>query len=314
MRRGGLLALLCLVLSHCTSLPPSGDTSREITLEVDGRSRSYRLHLPTAKDKDKGMPLPVVLIFHGSGDSGADMERATQFSELADTQHFLAVYPNGWRHRWKDGRDPSSKDPDDLAFVDALLRDLSRQYPVDQRRIYATGFSAGGIFVHFLALHRANQLAAIASISGGIAEPVAQDFHPASPVSVFMIHGTRDPLVPYQGGPVDYGLTGRVVSIAEAIRLWRREDDCSLPPLTGALPDKDPQAHCRVEWQRWLSQRKHDEVLLYTIQGGGHAIPSGPQFLPAFLVGPVCRDFDAAPVIWDFLNQHAKDKSRSGRN
>ena len=51
--------------------------------------------------------------------------------------------------------------------------------------------------------------------------------------------------------------------------------------------------------------RNGTEVVLITVTGGGHTWPGGPQYLPVSVVGPVCQDFDAGELIWQFFARHA---------
>lgn len=289
-----LLALLLVLpgISHA-------DTHEE-HLIVDGRPRSYLVHTPPPSSKPKHLPL--VLVFHGGGDSAAGIEKLTKFSALADREEFLAVYPEALDHHWNDGRKPNPS-VDDVAFVRELLRVTERRYHADPSRIYATGFSNGAIFCHLLAEKLSGQIAAIAPVSGGIAEPFASGFKPKHPVSVFIIHGTSDPIVKYDGGAVDHGLGGKTVPTSRALGLWLAADACGKTPESGWLPDRVPDDHCRVQWVRWKSWRG-TEVLNYRIEGGGHTWPGGKQYAPAFLVGWVCEDFDATQVIWEFFKGH----------
>jgi polyhydroxybutyrate depolymerase len=48
------------------------------------------------------------------------------------------------------------------------------------------------------------------------------------------------------------------------------------------------------------------EVILYTVEGGGHTWPGGWQYLPEKIVGKTSRDTDANEVIWDFFKNHSK--------
>jgi polyhydroxybutyrate depolymerase len=89
---------------------------------------------------------------------------------------------------------------DDVAFFDAMLAAVAKDYPIDEKRVYAMGISNGGMFSHYLAAHRADKLAAIAPVVGGIADPFHRKFMPAGPVSVLISQGTKDPIVPYDGG------------------------------------------------------------------------------------------------------------------
>ena len=86
--------------------------------------------------------------------------------------------------------------------------------------------SNGGIFSHYLGARLSARVAAIAPVAGGIAEPLRESFKPEHPVSVLMINGTEDPLVPFYGGGVAGGNHGRVIQTEAAARLWAGADGC----------------------------------------------------------------------------------------
>jgi polyhydroxybutyrate depolymerase len=46
------------------------------------------------------------------------------------------------------------------------------------------------------------------------------------------------------------------------------------------------------------------EVVVYTIEGGGHTWPGGTQYLPVFLVGKASHNLDGTQVIWEFFKKH----------
>jgi polyhydroxybutyrate depolymerase len=309
--RIGLVCGIALAgtLAGLAAREPSPGTTTRHTLEAGGLRRSYAVHAPPELAGEKSAPL--VFVFHGSGDDGLGMESFGKFSALADRAGFVAVYPDAISRNWNDGREAGAilsqlNRVDDVAFVGAMIRALKQTRRIDPNRIFAAGFSNGGIFVHYLASQLSEPLAAIADVSGGIAEPLAPKFRPAAPVSVLMIHGTKDPMVPYGGGDVDFGGFGRIIDTEAALRLWTRSIGAKAPPRTGALPDADPRDQCRGTWTRWSGEKAGIELLLYRIEGGGHTWPGGPQFLPAAVIGPVCRDFDATEAIWNFFEKHPK--------
>jgi len=194
---------------------------------------------------------------------------------------------------------------DDIAFIAALLDELARRHPIDAKRIFATGISNGGIFSHYLAAKLADRIVAIAPVAGGLADPFYRNFAPSQPVSVFILQGTADPLMPFDGGGVAFR-RGQIIATGETVRLWRQVDRTRPLPVSGDLPDSDAQDGCRVRWSSWRGGRLGSEGLLYVEEGAGHTWPSGPQYLPKAIVGGVCRDFDATQAIWDFFKAHPR--------
>jgi polyhydroxybutyrate depolymerase len=301
-----VLALWMVLCMQCSGAVPGSSAHQ---LESGGRVRTYWLHIPPHLPADQ--PAALVLIFHGSGSDGQTMEDFTKFSALADQHGFIAVYPDAVAENWNDGRAAASilsqeKNIDDVAFTSAVIDAVAHEHPLDAKRIFATGFSNGGIFVHLLAEKLATRLAAIASVSGGIAEPIAATFKPAVPVSVFIIHGTKDPMVPYKGGNVDESDNGRIISTEQTVNKWIAINGNDDTEITGTLPDIDPADESQVKWARWTFRKSKTEILLYTIVGAGHTWPDGPQFLPVATIGEVDRDFDGTTAIWDFFQKHPR--------
>jgi polyhydroxybutyrate depolymerase len=302
--RMGWLVLLALTGIAVSAAAPPRSTRHEI--QAGGLSRSYRLHAPPSLDKSR--PAPLVLVFHGGRGDGESVERLTGFDALADREGFLVAYPDGFGKQWNDGRDVADfetyrKGVDDVAFVSALIDAIAKEHAVDPRRVFATGISNGGIFSHYLGARLSTRIAAIAPVAGGVAEPFRARFEPERPVSVLILNGTEDPLVPYGGGNVG-GTHGRVLSTEDAVRLWTAADGCAAPPKIEILPDTDPADACRATRSTWTGGRDGAEVVLYTFEGGGHTWPGGPQYLPKLVIGRVCRDVDATRIIWDFFKAH----------
>jgi polyhydroxybutyrate depolymerase len=302
-----------VLLATVLALPaPALEQARKTVskeIEVGDRKRTFLLHVPPALPK--GKPVPLVLAFHGGGATGAGTERLTRFSDLADREGFLVAYPDGVGKNWYDGREMDAtvahkNKIDDVAFVNALIDAISKEHPVDPKRIYATGISNGGIFSHYLAANLPKRIAAIAPVVGGLADPFHQKFKPEKPVSVLIIQGKEDPLVPYDGGGVLGGRRGKIVSTAAAVKKWVELNGCAGEPVVTKLPDRDPRDGCTVTRSTWAKGKDGTEVVLLAIDGGGHTWPSGPQYLPERTIGKVCRDFDGTEVIWEFFKSHPK--------
>ncbi|MEP6924522.1 MAG: PHB depolymerase family esterase [Pyrinomonadaceae bacterium] len=283
-------------------------------IQVGDLTRSYYLFVPS--DLPKNREVPLVFVFHGGGGNGKGTETLTNFSRLAEKENFIVAYPDAIAKNWNDGRENEAsksykKKVDDVAFVKALIDSLEKDYRIDNKRIFATGISNGAIFSHYLAANMSEKIAAIAPVAGGIAEPFDQQFKLKEPVSVFVIQGTSDPLVPYNGGEIaskiSFGKSrGKVIGTDETIRLWTEQDNTKRNPITGILPDSDKNDGCTVETFLWTNGKNGTEVKFFKQNGGGHTWAGGSQYLPRAIIGNVCRDFDASEVIWEFFKQHPK--------
>ncbi len=282
------------------------------SIDVDGRRRTYRVHVPPTYSKEK--PAAVVLAFHGGGTDGRIMEESSGFDPLSDKEGFLAVYPDGFERNWNDGRGATNlrshrENVDDVAFVSALLDALAKEYAVDGKRVFATGISNGAIFSHTLGARLSERIAAIAPVAGGMAPRIAEEFKPARPVAVLVIQSTKDPLVPFDGGKLtgpagrDIGDHGRIVATKDAVGKWKAHDGCGEEAVEEDLPDRDPRDGCSAARSTWKGRAT---VALLTVHGGGHTWPGGRQYMHERLIGKVCRDFDGADVIWEFFKSNGR--------
>jgi polyhydroxybutyrate depolymerase len=279
----------------------TSDASQSVV--INGFTRHYLLHVPA--NLPVGRHVPLVLVFHGGGGRAARMPGFTGFDDLADRELFIVAYLDGVGRHWNDGRDRSTAD--DIGFVSALLDEVERAYPVDKQRIYATGISNGGFFSNRLACELSDRISAIASVAATMPEPLAQTCKPARPVSVLYIQGTDDPLVPIDGGKIGFRRgrsLGRNISLAESAEFWRKVDGIRAAPEVESLPDRVEDG-THVSREVWPGGRDDTEVVVYTIAGGGHAWPGGPQYLPKFIVGRASRNLDATRAIWDFFERHS---------
>ena len=170
--------------------------------DVGGTSRDYVLDVPDAVRPHA--PAPLLLDFHGFGHSGAGVWQVSGFRELAARAGFITVYPEGLPVRLRihgeelerAGWEMFAIDGNrDLAFVRALLDDLERRYCIDQRRIFATGFSNGAFFSALLGCAMSDRIAAVAPVSGG---PLRVTCAPQRGVPILIQHGRRDELIPVE--------------------------------------------------------------------------------------------------------------------
>jgi polyhydroxybutyrate depolymerase len=249
--------------------------------------------------------MPLVLAFHGHFGTGAGLEKLTHFDALSDKFGFIVVYPDGIAGSWNDGR-PQDVGADDVGFVRSLIADLSRRYPIDRKRVYATGFSNGGSFAQYLGCNLADEIAAIAPVSGYLPRAVVDTCHPARPISVLQIGGTSDPVEPFGGGEVKIGYIdrGSVLSAQETVDVWKANATCSGAPAIVAVPPAPPLDGTSIVTTTYGGCTGGAGVQLDMVFGGGHTWPGGPQYLPATVIGPASAQLDASRAIVTFFLAH----------
>lgn len=275
----------------------SGDHRR--TVEVQGRTREYLVHVPAGHEP--AVPTAVVVALHPFAATADRMRWMCGLDRVADREGFVVVYPEGTGppvlRNWNDGA-MKGKLADDVGFVARVLDDLAGVMAVDPRRVYATGMSNGGMMCYRLASELSDRIAAIAPVAGTQAfETIAAK----RPVPVLHFHGTADGLVPFGGSEAGARGLMRFLSVEETVRAWAAFDGCPAEaeeqPVTDAAGDG-----ITVRRRRFGPGREKAEVILYEIVGGGHTWPGGPDL--ARFLGPTCRDIDAAELIWAFFAEH----------
>ena len=273
-----------------------GDTT--LTMTYGGLVRTALVHTPDGwQNADSRM---LVLNFHGFTSDGLQEEVLSRMNGAADEHGFVVVYPYGVAQSWNAGKccgDAWTNSVDDVGFVRALLYRLESDYCIDDKRVYATGMSNGGFLSHRLGCEVADRFAAIAPVAGvmGI-DPM--DCKPPRPVPVIEFHGTKDPLVPYDGGnPVlNIGVAGTLdfPSVADTVQTWRTIDGCAGASTTIY---QNGDATC----VSWAPCSQGSDVVLCTIDGGGHTWPGG---VPIPFLGYTSSDISATETMVSFFYAH----------
>ena len=171
------------------------------TLVHDNINREYVLYIPNSYDGTSAVPLLVN--FHGFGGGASEFMSYADMRSIAETDTFILAYPQGscldGSSHWNacpTGGDNKS-DADDFGFVESMINEISSQYNIDMERIYAAGYSNGGMMAYGLANYKSDLIAAVASVSGVMLDCIGPTSHP---MPVVHLHGTSDGVLPYNGG------------------------------------------------------------------------------------------------------------------
>jgi len=170
------------------------------TVVSSGVTRRYILYVPKSYDRSKATPL--VISIHPAATWPAVEVAFSRWSELAERDGFIVVYPAGSGVLF-GGFGPGPVvwpgEPEDVKFVYDLIDKLQREYNIDPNRIYANGMSNYGDMAIVLSCQLPDRIAAVGSVAGAC--PQSEVLCPNSkPVPIVMFHGTADKLAPYQGG------------------------------------------------------------------------------------------------------------------
>ncbi|GMV39324.1 MAG: hypothetical protein AMXMBFR64_10400 [Myxococcales bacterium] len=131
-----------------------------------GEDRSFRVYLPD--DHDTAKASPVAFLYHGLGGSAQGIVDDSGIVEPLTDAGFVVIVPEslGLGIEWEQQTtDPQNRD---LFLFDDALKCADESLNLDLERVYVTGMSAGGLFTAFLSSMRADVIAAVAPMSGGL--------------------------------------------------------------------------------------------------------------------------------------------------
>ncbi|HEX6599747.1 MAG TPA: PHB depolymerase family esterase [Gemmatimonadaceae bacterium] len=274
--------------------------TRQYRVEAGELMRTFLLHIPPSRPRRFGLATsyPVVIVLHGSGANGATMPELTGMNAIADSAHFLVAYPDattgalGLGADWNAGECCGAAHDgkvDDVGFLRVLVRALAREMPVDRRRVYVAGFSDGARMAYHAACELDAQVAAVAVVAGSIVDGQCA---PRRPVPLIAFHGTADDEVPYRDSSFATA-AGRpprgTWALPPSIRFWATIDHCASARTTSVA------SHVQVTRFAGCAA----DVVLYTIQGGGHDWPRA-----SLDSDDPAHEVDASRRAWRFFARH----------
>lgn len=292
-------------LSHATGQRAAGrEGIMNARVEAGGRTRTFVV----VGEADGAAKRPLILVFHGSKQTGESHRRFTGHSldTLAADGRAVIAYLDGYRRNWNDARVQSSfpahrENIDDVAFARAVVASLVESHGIDTGAVVAIGFSNGGHMVMRL-LHEAADL-----LAGGVIvaatmperENFSAEFSTRTdhPVPVAIVAGTADPIIPFEGGGMSWWVRkvfssgGRTLSAVATAEYFARRNGITVAPERST-----PPASAKVPVET-LDFREPDRppVTLYIVHGGGHTVP-GPA------VGPRVGRTAERPGIRDIVS------------
>ncbi|MEO8180300.1 MAG: PHB depolymerase family esterase [Deltaproteobacteria bacterium] len=255
----------------CAIAHPGAVANHQLT--SGGRQREYRLFVPDSYDG--ATRLPLMFNLHGTGGNAAGQAQDSGMERLAQEEGFIVIGLQGFQNNWNVlMNDPNQVD--DVQYASDVLDDALRNVCVDERKVYATGFSGGARMSSRLACNLSERIAAIAPVSG--IRWTAPCNGRAVPVVTF--HGLADPQNTYAGmARADEW----VESVEDALEGWANHNGCDEARV------ETPEVN-RVSEYSYGNCVDGADVVLYRIAGLGHTWAK--------------NEIDATREMWTFFKKH----------
>ena len=286
-----IITILTVMISGCSDGSTKDDyNSGECYLNTnaqaivhDGIDREYILYIPNSYDGTSSVPL--MLNFHGFGGSASQFMQEADMRSLAEANTFILVYPQGscldGSSHWNPcpiGGDNKST-ADDVGFIESIISEISSQYTIDMERIYAAGYSNGGMMAYGLANYKSDLIAAVASVSGTMLNCTGPTSHP---MPVVHLHGTSDGVVSYNGSN-DWN------SVQSTLEYWTSFNNTISTPTI----DTDNTGGMTIEHYSYEQGDNAVSVEHYKYIGGDHV-----------WFNETYQGQNASELVWNFMSRY----------
>ena len=268
------------------------------TLFFDGQSRSYIIYVPASYNGS--VDYPLLFSFHGGGGTSSGFIFVNDMRPIADTANFIAVYPqaavdptdgsNSWLHKT-----PTTHN--DVNFIEAIIDTLSNDYNIDNDRVYACGYSEGGIFSYELGCRLNDRIAAFSSVSGSMLVDAFRvsyynlgNCSPIHPTAVLLIPGTIDssPHSSYSGFQPYY------MSVNDISTFWANHNNTDINPTVTTVPNSNTSDGSTIEKRIWENGDNCVAIQELKVINGGHDWPGSSGNM----------DINASQEIWKFVSMY----------
>ena len=210
---------------------------------------------------------PLLISCHGMDQDTNYQQSNTHWEAVADTAGFVVVYPRGGTgmNTWDISGDKDTK------WMTEIIAQMVKDYDVDEKRVYLSGFSMGGMFTYHAMSKIADKIAAFAPTSGTNVMGASKAMRP---VPIIHPHGTSDDVLPYS-------------QVEGFIKNYRNQFNC---PSQAEVQENYPNSENRATMYTWGPCDEGVYIKHLKLEGRGHS-PSKAD----------------VSDIWNFVKQYSLD-------
>ena len=210
---------------------------------------------------------PLLISCHGMDQDPNYQQSNTHWEAVADTAGFVVVYPRGGTgmSTWDISGDKDTK------WVVQIIEQMVKEYDIDQKRVYLSGFSMGGMFTYHAMSKIADKIAAFAPTSGTNVMGASKAMRH---VPIIHPHGTSDDVLNYS-------------QVEGFIKNYRDQFHC---PSQAEVQNNYPNSENRATMYTWGPCDEGVYIKHLKLEGRGHS-PSKAD----------------VSDIWNFVKQYSLD-------
>tara|TARA_B100002052_G_C15809919_1_gene565387 strand:- start:326 stop:1234 length:909 start_codon:yes stop_codon:yes gene_type:complete len=272
----------------------------ERVIEHEGLERSFLIYVPTNIKENA----PLVVAIHGYTSSAKTLMGYSGINQVADKEGFLVAYPQGT----KDSRDNnffnvgyefhSDSKVNDVNFIREIVFNLTKDYKLNSKRVFATGMSNGGDMSYLLACTSSDLFTAVAPVAGVMMKDTLENCNPVKKIPIFEIHGTKDSISKFEGDMNNEDKWGAYYDLPSTIEFWVNKHALS-EKETIQLENKNTEDGTTITFERYWSDESQREVWFYIVNDGNHTWPG----MTGLFSRTANQDINSAEEIWKFFSK-----------
>ena len=272
----------------------------ERVIEHEGLERSFLIYVPTNIKENA----PLVVAIHGYTSSAKTLMGYSGINQVADKEGFLVAYPQGT----KDSRDNnffnvgyefhSDSKVNDVNFIREIVLNLTKDYKLNSKRVFATGMSNGGDMSYLLACTSSDLFTAVAPVAGVMMKDTLENCNPEKKIPIFEIHGTKDSISKFEGDMNNEDKWGAYYDLPSTIEFWVNKHALN-EKETIQLENKNTEDGTTITFERYWSDESQREVWFYIVNDGNHTWPG----MTGLFSRTANQDINSAEEIWKFFSK-----------